>query len=106
MQTKWDFYHWNETALNHDGESLRTCMMRYGVGGWYSTENDMVAALIFMSADKTAGNSWLLGIKHLNGKQGVARIYEADPHEYHLSLDTSLGTQVTGLLAGSVFERM
>ena len=48
MQTKWDFYYWNETMVNHEGESLRECMERYGVGGWYSEKKDMVAALIFL----------------------------------------------------------
>ena len=80
-------------------------MELYGVGGWYSEDKDMVAALIFLSADKTAGNSWLLGIKHLDGKQEVAQMYEDDPRTYQLSLDTSLGAHITSLLAGCVFEK-
>uniref|UniRef100_A0A7S2Z1P9 Uncharacterized protein n=1 Tax=Chloropicon laureae TaxID=464258 RepID=A0A7S2Z1P9_9CHLO len=100
MQTKWDFYHWNETETNHEGESLRACMDRYGVGGWYSTERDMVAALVYKTAAKTAANSWLLGIKHLNGKQETARMYEGD---YHLSLATPLGAHITSLLAEREF---
>ena len=106
MQTKWDFYHWNETEVNHEGESLRECMERYGVGDWNSEEKDMVAALVFLSADKTAANSWLLGIKHLNDKQVAARMYEDDPRAYHLSLTTSLGAHITSVLAGSVFEKL
>ena len=106
VQTKWDFYHWNETKVNYEGESLRACMERYGVGGWYSEEKDMVAALVFLSADKTATNSWLLGIKHLDDKQEVARMYEDDPRAYHLSLATSLGAHITSVLAGSVFEKL
>ncbi len=106
IQAKWDFYYWNETKLNDEGESLRACMERYGVGGWYSEEKDMVAALVFLSADKTAAKSWLLGIKHLNGKQGAAGMYENDPRVYHLSLSTSLGAHITNLLAESVFEKL
>ena len=106
MQTKWDFYHWNETKVNAEGESLRDCMDRYGVGGWYSKEKDMVAAFVFLSSEKTAQKSWLLGIKHMNGKQEVAQLYEADPRAYHLSLTTTLGARITGLLAGSVFEKV
>ncbi len=106
MQTKWDFYYWKETKVNHEGESLRACMERYGVGGWYSEEKDMVAALVFLSAKKTPGNSWLLGIKQLNDKQMAARLYEDDPRVCHLSLATSLGAQITSVLAGSVFEKL
>lgn len=93
--------------MNDEGESLRACMERYGVGGWYSEEKDMVAALIFKAADKDAGNSWLLGLKHLNNDmQPAVRLYEDDPHTYHLSLATSLGAQITSLLAESVFEKV
>ena len=81
-------------------------MERYGVGGWYSEEKDMVAALVFLSADKTAANSWLLGIKHLNDKQEAAQMYEDDPCAYRLSLATSLGAHITSLLAGSLFEKL
>ena len=91
MKTKWNFYYWDETKVNTEGESLRACMERYGVGGWYSEEKDMVVALVFLSADKTAASSWLLGIKHLDGKQEAARMYEDDPRVYHLSLAASLG---------------
>ena len=106
MQTKWNFYHWNETKVNRYGESLRACMKRYGVGGWYSEEKDMIAALIFLSTSKTAADSWLLGIKHLNGNQEVARASEDDPNAYHLSPGTSLGAHITGLLEGSVFVKV
>ena len=106
MQTNWDYYYWNETKVNDEGESLEACMERYGVGGWYSEEKDMVAALVFLSTDKTAGNSWLLGIKHLNDEQGAARMYEDDPRNYRLSLATPLGAQITSALAGIVFEKV
>eukprot|EP00605_Chrysophyceae_sp_TOSAG23-4_P000779 GSChrysophyteH1.ASY1.ANO1.868.1 assembled CDS len=106
MKTKWNFYYWNETKVNQEGESLRACMERYGVEGWYSEEKDMVAALVFLSADKTAANSWLLGMKHLDGNQEAAGMYEDDPRNYHLSLATSLGAHITNLLAESVFEKL
>ena len=63
MQTKWSSYYWNEMEVNSQGESLRQCMERYGVGGRYSEDKDMIAALVFLSVDKTAENSWVLGIK-------------------------------------------
>jgi hypothetical protein len=107
MQTTWMFYHWNETYANTKGQSLRTCVKRYGVGGWFSEKQDMVAALVFLSADRTPGNSWLLGIKHLDGdEQAAATMYEEDPYAYHLSLETPLGVTITNLLAKSVFEKV
>ena len=104
MQTKWSFYHWNETKVNQEGESLRECIERYGVGGWASKDKDMIAALVFLSADKTSSNSWLLGIKHFDHKQEAAQMYEDDHYAYHLSPNTLLGAHITSLLAGSVFE--
>ena len=105
-QSIWEFYYWNETDTNPEGESLRTCMERYGVGGWYSKEKDMVAALVFKSAEKTAGNSWLLGLKRLNNEQAEVRMYEENPFTYHLALDTTLGANITMLLASSAFEKL
>ena len=105
-QSIWEFYYWNETDTNPEGESLRTCMERYGVGGWYSKEKDMVAALVFKSAEKTAGNSWLLGLKRLNNEQAEVRMYEENPFTYHLPLDTTLGANITMLLASSAFEKL
>lgn len=104
MQTKWDFYYWNELPMN-DGKLLSECMESYGVGGWCSKEKDMIAAFVFLSAEKTASKSWLLGIKHLNGVQGRSTQYERGPGCYRLSLKTSLGAQITGALRGTVFER-
>lgn len=104
MQTEWQFYQWSETKTNHDGESLRACMERYGVGGWYSEEKDMVAALIFLSADRSPNNSWLLGIKHLDGEQLPARVYDDHLYTYKLSLNTSLGAHISSLLAGCSFQ--
>ena len=106
MQTNWDCYYWNETKVNHEGESLRACVERYGVGGWYSEEKDMAAALVFLSADKTAASSWLLGIKHLYGEQEATQMYEDDPRVYRLSLATSLGAHITNLLAESEFKEL
>ena len=104
MQTEWDYYHFSETETNDEGLSLRECMERYGVGGWYSNENDMVAALIFLSADKSPGKSWLLGTKHIDGKQEPVRVHEVDLYTYRLSPNTTLGARITNLLSGCVFE--
>ena len=65
---------------------------------------DTIAALVFASADKTAANPWLLGVKDVDDEQGAVQMYEDDPHTYHLSLDTSLGSHLTSLLAENVFE--
>ena len=106
MQTEWKHYDWNETFTNNEGLSLRGCMSRYGVGGWYSNDNDMVAALIFLSADKSADNAWLLGLKHLNGKQVSVRTHDEVLYTYKLSPDTLLGANIKNLLANSVFEKL
>jgi hypothetical protein len=103
MQTKWQFYYWSETMVNHEGETLKTCMDRYGVGGWYSREKDMVTALVFLSAEKTAAMSWGLGVKQFNGKQALFRMQEEARYP-HLSPDTPLGVQITSLLAACKFE--
>ena len=107
LQTEWEFYSWSETATNNEGLSLRACMERYGVGGWYSKDKDMIAALIFLSADRTNGNSWLLGLKRFNGVQAAVRVHDRtkkeDLYTYKLSLDTSLGVGITHLLADCVF---
>ena len=106
MQTEWKHYDWDETFTNNEGLSLRECMSRYGVGGWYSNDKDMVAALIFLSADKSAHNSWLLGLKHLNGKQGSVRAHDEALYTYKLLPDTLLGANIKNLLANSVFEKV
>ena len=103
---QWSFYYWNETKLNTEGESLRQCVERYGVGGWYSQEKDMLAALVFLCREKTAGNAWLLGIKHLNCKQAAAKMYENDPCCYRLSPHPSLGKHITCRLGESSFEKL
>ena len=99
MQTEWKHYDWNETFTNNEGLSLRGCMSRYGVGGWYSNDNDMVAALIFLSADKSADNAWLL-------EQGSVRTHDEALYTYKLSPDTLLGANIKNLLANSVFEKL
>lgn len=105
MQTEWEYYEWCETNTNNEGLSLRLCMERYGVGGWISKDQDMVAALIFLSADRDFGKSWLLGVKHLDGQQASIRVYENMP-TYKLSLNTSLGTKISRLLTESVFKEV
>ena len=105
MRTKWSFYYWSDAQANGEGQPLQECMERYGVGGWYSKEKDMVAALVFLSPDRTAGNSWMLGVKHLNGRQEASGMYEDDPSAYHLEPDTERGQRLTSLLAESDFEK-
>ena len=99
----WNFYYWDETHVNDKGESLCECIESYGVGGWYCKENGFAAALIFESADKDAGNSWMLGFKHDN-KQKKAKRYEEDISVHNMSPTTPLGVKITNLLKESVFE--
>ena len=105
MKTTWSFYYWDEAYVNKDSETLKTCMERYGVGGWYSIPKDMVTALVFLSAEKTASSSWLLGVKHLNNEQAAATMYEQGARTSHLSLETPLGAQITDLLALATFVK-
>lgn len=77
-----------------------------GVGGWYSKEKDIVTALVFKTAEKTASNAWLLGTKHIDHEQCVATMYEKGTHTFHLALNTSLGEQITSLLAAVAFEKV
>ena len=79
-------------------------MERYGVGGYQSVDNDIAVALVFLSSEKSASCSWLLGIKHLDGTQEEA--YANDPHTYKLSPNTSLGVSITALLEDCVFESL
>ena len=58
-----------------------------------------VAALVFNTAEKTASNAWLLGIKHIDHEQAVATMYKKGTHTFHLSLNTSLGEQIISLLS-------
>jgi hypothetical protein len=100
IQTWWQYYYWNDTKTNPEGESLQTCMTKYGVGGWYSPEKDMIYACIFMSEVKGHPweNNWLLGIKHFSGDQGNVTLYENEGTNYHLSPSSPLGAQITSLL--------
>jgi hypothetical protein len=104
IQSKWEFYYWSESKKNSNGMSLLNCLQHYGVGGWISVEKDMVAALVYLSADKDVGNSWLLGLKHLDRTQGQAGSYEQDPYTFHLSSNTALGSRITMSLSDITFD--
>lgn len=108
-RTKWDFYYWSENETNREGKTLEQCLNTYGVGGWYSEEKDMVAALVWKSAERDAGNSWLLGIKHLHTideHQPLATMYEEDPETYHVPVSDPFGEHITSKLAASAFEKV
>ena len=107
-RTKWDFYYWSESETNREGKSLEECLNTYGVGGWYSEAKDMVAALVFKSAERDAGYSWLLGIKHLviSDKQEPTTLYERDPEVYHVPVSDPFGEHITSKLAASQFEKV
>merc|ERR1712216_373449 len=107
-RTKWDFYYWSESETNREGKTLEECLNTYGAGGWYSDSKDMVAALVFKSAERDAGDSWLLGVKHLvtSDKQEPATLYERDPQVYHVPVSDPLGEHITSKLAASQFEKV
>ena len=107
LQTNWDFYYWKETMCNKEGETLKECLNNYGVGISYSVEKNMIIAIIFLSSEKVDHESFLLGLKPLDGgEQAVIRLQEEDPMTYKLSLETSLGTHITNLLAACVVKRV
>ena len=66
MKTTWSFYYWDEAYVNKDSETLKTCMERYGVGGWYSIPKDMVAALITETLPKVVVVGDILNITGVN----------------------------------------
>jgi len=103
LQTEWDYYYWDDDETNQNGESIKTCMERYGVTGWYQRAAQTAVALVFLSSEKTHANTWLLGMKNLDGQLSM-RNHENCPTTYRLSIDTSLGVSITALLADSVFE--
>ena len=65
MRSKWDFYHWDETKVNQQGELLEWswCLEHYGVGGTYSSVQEIVTAMVFLSSEQIPDNSWMLGAK-------------------------------------------
>jgi hypothetical protein len=38
LQTEWNYYYWDDDETNDQGESIKICMERYGVGGFYQKE--------------------------------------------------------------------
>lgn len=107
MQTAWQFFYWREGAVNRAGESLAMCIERYGVGGWVSPQKDMVAALVFQSAARDAGDSWLLGLKRFGtGMQAEARLYEVDAACVRLAPTSERGAELVALLGACSFERL
>ena len=103
LQTEWQYYYWDDIETNDQGESINTCIERYGVGGWYQKEGQTAAAVVFLSSKKTFAKCWLLGMKNLDGQLTMGNLEES-PSTYHLSINTSLGKSITELLSESIFE--
>ena len=104
-RSDWSSFYWSDSATSRaTGESLRTCMAKYGVGGWQSEERDMVAALIFLDAERSPANSWLLGVKRYSGDRCTATLYENDNDVVAIPSDSVLGEELAAALAASVFE--
>ena len=96
IQVDWEYYYWSEDEVNDKGESLQTCMSKYGVGGWYSTPSSMAAALVFKTEERLASKSWLLGVKLLpDNLQIGATMYEAMEHCFRVPASSAFGSEIT-----------
>ncbi len=95
IQVKWEFFYWSAEEKNRQGESLSTCMSKYGVGGWYCTSRDMAAALVFKSDERLASNSWLLGVKRLSDHvQASAYHYDTMQHSFRVPASSVFGSRM------------
>ena len=95
IQVKWEFFYWSAEEKNREGESLSTCVSKYGVGGWYSTSANTVAALVFKSDERKANYSWLLGVKRLSDHvQKSASHYERMQHIFRVPASSVFGSRM------------
>ena len=102
VKRDWEFFYWDPCKTNSRGESLLECLEKYGVGGWHALSDDMAVALIFLDHTKSAGHSWLLGLKRLNGEQASERQYEST--SMRICPNQSLGLHIRDMLVESKFE--
>ena len=55
------WYYWSDTFVNEQGESLRTCLERYGTGG--DEDDALMTRLVYLDETRCDGNSWLLNMQ-------------------------------------------
>ena len=74
-------WYWSETFVNEHGESLRTCLERYGTGG---DEDDVLTTrLVYLDATRSDCNSWLLNVRERSsGALLLDEAHELDPDTF------------------------
>ena len=55
-------YWWNDVETNDIGESLQTCLEKYGTGKDYCPRKNMGIKVLFLDATKSFKKSWLLAV--------------------------------------------
>lgn len=101
-QTRWAYFHFSDDFRTRAGESLETCLNKYGVGGWRSGEQ--ICALLFLDGRTTAANAWTLGLKGLDHKQLPTRPHASPGVVSSVLPDSRLGRRIANQLADTVFE--
>ena len=104
VQADWHAFYWSETA-SFDGKTLQECVDAYGVGGWVSRAKNMVAALVFLSAERSAANSFLLALKPRTKNHAHAPVtaHERDPQVLKVSPRHGLGARLRAQLIAATF---
>ena len=103
-RSEWTSLYWSDVATSRHGESLRTALYKYGVGGIESKTRNMVVSLIYLDSTRSASHSWLLGVKTYSGAAKTARLYENDNDTVAIPGDSVLGEELRALLRDAVFE--
>jgi hypothetical protein len=86
-----DWYYWDDAERNNLGEDLETCAKKYGL--WdsrtlpdaiiWACEKDMQMSGIYLSKERSQGNSWGLTMKRHSTKEPMLmRLYENCPTTY------------------------
>ena len=103
-RSDWDWLYFSDSFKSRHGESLRTALYKYGVGGLESKTRNMVVALIFLDSTRSASHSWLLAVKTYSGAAKTARLYENDNDTVEIPCDSVLGEELRVMLRDAVFE--
>lgn len=76
---------WNDIETNNQGESLQTCLEKYGTGKDYCPVKDMGIKVLFLDSTKSFGYSWLLAVTRGrvdDGEWAVVKIHTETPDTY------------------------
>ena len=91
------FFYWDDAYTTPDGATLEDCLAHYGAGGWSSTTKDLTVALVYLSDDRDASNSWLLGLKRASTDvQCLSRAQEETPTTYQMWNDPHVSNETGG----------